>query len=122
MICGISKANIVVLVCSAKSGEFEKELKGQIYQHLVLSRCMGINNLIVAVNKIDTIGWTSDNCDVNAIGNYDNIKKKVSLLVKRLNFKTVEYVPISAYFGWNVVNPIYKYPSLLNIIENTQIS
>jgi len=121
MIYGTSKADIAVLICSAKTGEFEKGLKGQLYEHLVLSRCMGINSLIIGVNKIDMIGWNMEDHN-KAVETYNEIKLKISRLIKKLNFKNVEYVPISAFHGWNVVNGLGDEIPLLNRIENITIN
>lgn len=117
---GHNQFMVVVLVCSIKTGEFEKGLKGQIYEHLILSRCMGITDLIVAINKIDSIGWDEDHG--TALGIFNDTKNKIARIIKKLNFKSVNFVPISALNGWNVVHRMRGYESLLDIIENTNIT
>lgn len=116
MIYGTSRADVVVLICSAKTGELEKGLKGQTYEHLVLAKSIGINNLVVAINKIDLIDYPN----ITFVDKYLDIKNKISMLIKNLKFKNVFYVPISAYHGINIVKPIPNYSSLLDILVNTE--
>lgn len=121
MIYGTAKADVVVLICSAKTGEFEKGLRGQTYEHLILSRSMGIGNLIVAINKMDTVGkFTDGGLDDDGQKVYEDIKGKITAMIKKLRFKNVYFVPVSAFYGTNVVRPMAGYPSLFDTIENTK--
>jgi translation initiation factor 2 gamma subunit (eIF-2gamma) len=94
MISGSSHADIAILVLSARTGEYESSLKGQALQHTLIARGIGIQHLIVAINKIDTI-YNSDDVDFKI----DEIKKDFSQRIKKFKFKTVEFIPISAYNG-----------------------
>jgi len=96
MISGASYADIAVLVLSARTGEYESALKGQALQHTLIARGIGLQHLIVAVNKIDTIDGNDDNT-VNE--RLDYIKKDFTDKIKKFKFKSVEFVPISAYNG-----------------------
>lgn len=113
MIEGTSQADIAVLVCSAKKGELEKGLKGQTYEHLILAKSMGINTLIVAINKIDTLEEPWEN-------KYHEIKDKIAKLIKQLKYKNVHFVPISGYIGTNVVHSIDNYTSLMDTLINIE--
>lgn len=134
MILGASMADVVVLVCSARTGEFEKGLKGQLFEHLILSKCMGINNLIVAINKMDlaysstphpiesdrrspsSVDFVSWSQEV-----FDKITAEVSVIIKRLQYKQVHFVGMSALDGTNVVaRRNSDEPSLWDIITTSK--
>ncbi|MCX8147634.1 MAG: GTP-binding protein, partial [Candidatus Woesearchaeota archaeon] len=52
MITGASQADAAVLVCSAKDG-----IQQQTREHAFLAKVLGINQLIVAINKMDAVGY-----------------------------------------------------------------
>ncbi|MEM2229036.1 MAG: translation elongation factor EF-1 subunit alpha [Ignisphaera sp.] len=56
MITGASQADVAVLAVSAKKGEFEAGMspEGQTREHILLAKTMGIDNLIIAITKMDT--------------------------------------------------------------------
>lgn len=88
MIHGVSRADLGVLVCSARKGELEQGLRGQTYEHCLIAKGMGINKLIVAVNKMDCVDWN----DIE----YNRIVSVVSEKLKGLSFVSIEFVPVSA--------------------------
>jgi small GTP-binding protein len=92
MISGASYADIAVLVLSARTGEYESALKGQALQHTLIARGIGIQHLIVVINKIDTI---DDNINVRI----NEIEKDFTSRIKKFKFKTLNFIPISAYNG-----------------------
>ena len=94
MISGSSYADIAVLVLSARTGEYESSLKGQALQHTLIARGIGIQHLIIVINKIDTIN--------NFDEKIDEIKKDFLDRIKKFKFKSVEFIPISAYNGINI--------------------
>lgn len=96
MISGASHADIAVLVLSARTGEYESALKGQALQHTLIARGIGIQHLIVAINKIDTI----DNPDERI----NDIKEDFTNRIKKFKYKSIEFIPISAYNGKNIDN------------------
>lgn len=96
MISGASYADIAVLVLSARTGEYESALKGQALQHTLIARGIGIQHLIVAINKIDTI----DNPDETI----REIKQDFTNRIRKFKFKSIEFIPISAYNGKNIDN------------------
>lgn len=93
---GCSMADIAVVIISARKGEYEAGLKGQTIEHVVIARGMGISSLIVAVNKMDTIDW-----DMSI---YQKIKDNFTKKIKKLQFKEVIFIPVSAYSGENITN------------------
>lgn len=57
-----SQADACVLVVNATRGEFESgfDQGGQTREHALLVRALGISNIIVAVNKLDTVDWSKE--------------------------------------------------------------
>lgn len=117
MIKGASYANVAVLVVSAKKGEFESGMKGQTFEHLILARSMGISNLIVAINKMDhkSVNWSLEI--------FEKVKLNISKKLKCLKFSNVDYIPISAFNGDNVVIPKESsQETLLSLLTNIDVS
>jgi len=98
MVSGASNANVAVLVLSARTGEYESSLKGQALQHTLIARGIGIQHLIVAINKIDTIDESSLHKTINFI------QQDFTDRVKKFRFKTLKFIPLSAYEGINIID------------------
>jgi small GTP-binding protein len=114
MVCGSSFCNLGIVILSARKGEYESSLKGQTLEHVLIARGMGISSLIVCINKMDIINW---NMDV-----YNYIKNDFIEKIKKFRFKHIEFCPISAYTGENIVTAIHDtQKSLMDIIENIKI-
>jgi len=94
MVLGCSQANIALLILSARQGEYKSGLAGQTVEHCVIARGMGISTLVVAVNKMDTIDWDEET--------YQKLKKDFQKRISKYQFKSIKFVPISAYQGSNV--------------------
>lgn len=69
---------------------------GQTREHAVVARSMGIENIIVAVNKLDLIGWSRDR--------FEYISASVIQYLTEIGFKeeNITVVPISGLTGDNV--------------------
>jgi peptide chain release factor subunit 3 len=96
MISGVSQADIAVLNISAKTGEFESgfELDGQTKEHAIIAKTFGIDNMIVCINKMDTIKWDA--------ARYDYIKNTISKYLKKIGYKNFYLLPISGFEGFNI--------------------
>jgi elongation factor 1-alpha len=112
MITGASQADAAVLVVAAPDG-----VMAQTKEHVFLSRTLGINQLIVAVNKMDAAEYSEDR--------YNQVKQDVSQLLGMVGFKAdeVPFVPTSAFEGDNITKssentPWYNGPSLLDCLNN----
>jgi len=119
MIEAISKhpTDTAVVVLSARSNEFDSSFKnGQTKEDLLLTRATGHENLIIAINKIDTV----DEHDVSEKINY--IEQKIQSYVKHLKFKNVVICPVSAITGQGIsglLNAIEKYCDENTITSHT---
>ncbi|KAI0133528.1 hypothetical protein BJ170DRAFT_715580 [Xylariales sp. AK1849] len=98
MIAGASQADFAILVVDATTGAFESGLKGQTREHALLLRSMGVSRVIVAVNKLDTVGWSQER--------FDEITHQVSGFMSATGFqlKNISFVPVSGLLGDNLVN------------------
>ncbi|WP_135825175.1 translation elongation factor EF-1 subunit alpha [Halorussus ruber] len=92
MITGASQADNAVLVVGADDG-----VAPQTQEHVFLARTLGINELIVAVNKMDTVEYGETR--------YKEVVAEVRDLLDQVQFNTedAEFIPISALEGDNVV-------------------
>ncbi|XXG95976.1 hypothetical protein Hte_002253 [Hypoxylon texense] len=97
MIAGASQADFAILVVDATTGAFEAGLKGQTREHSLLLRSMGVSRIIVAINKLDTVGWSQ--------ARFDEISQQVSGFLSATGFqlKNVSFVPVSGLLGDNIV-------------------
>ncbi|KAL5015705.1 hypothetical protein ScPMuIL_005294 [Solemya velum] len=98
MITGAAQADVGILVVNATKGEFETgfESGGQTREHALLSRSLGISQLIIAVNKMDTVDWAQER--------YDDIVKKLGQFLKQVGYKEADFffVPCSGLSGENL--------------------
>jgi len=100
MIAGASQADVGVLIISARKGEFETgfERGGQTREHALLAKTLGVEKLIIAVNKMDdtSVQW--------AESRYTDIVTKLSPFLKTSGFKDDQlmFLPMSGLVGDNV--------------------
>ncbi|PVD22801.1 hypothetical protein C0Q70_16057 [Pomacea canaliculata] len=101
MITGAAQADVAILVINATRGEFETgfELGGQTREHALLARSLGVSQMIVAVNKMDTVDWDQLR--------YDEIVKKLRQYLKQVGFKEadISFIPCSGLAGENLAKP-----------------
>jgi elongation factor 1-alpha len=120
MITGASQADGAILVVSAKRGEFEAGIGpgGQTREHAFLAFTLGVNQLVVAVNKMDdpSVNWSE--------GRFNEVKNEVARLLRMVGYKVekVPFVPVSGWTGDNLVKPSdkmpwYKGPTLLEALD-----
>ncbi|MBS7637097.1 translation elongation factor EF-1 subunit alpha [Candidatus Bathyarchaeota archaeon] len=120
MITGASQADGAILFVSAKRGEFEAGIGpgGQTREHAFLAFTLGVNQLVVAVNKMDdpTVNWSQER--------YNEVKNEVSRMLKMVGYKVekVPFVPTSGWTGDNLVKPSdkmpwYKGPTLIEALD-----
>jgi len=101
MITGTSQADCAVLVVAAGVGEFEAGISkdGQTREHALLAFTLGVKQLIVAVNKMDSTEppFSKDR--------FEEIQKEVSGFIKKVGYDpaAVAFVPISGWHGDNML-------------------
>lgn len=99
MITGTSQADCAILIIASGVGEFEAGISkdGQTREHALLAFTLGVRQLIVAINKMDTCKWSEQR--------YEEIVKETSNFVKKVGFnpKTIPFVPISGWHGDNML-------------------
>ncbi|PIN85215.1 MAG: translation elongation factor EF-1 subunit alpha [Candidatus Diapherotrites archaeon CG11_big_fil_rev_8_21_14_0_20_37_9] len=112
MITGTSQADAAVLVVACKEGP-----QPQTKEHAFLSQVMGIKSLIVAVNKMDEVGY--DEAKFKEV--HDIMKKMLS----GIGYKEGQYqfIPISAWEGENIAKAAgkmawYKGPTLVGALDD----
>ena len=121
MITGASQADAAILVVSARKGEFEAGMsaEGQTREHLILAKTMGIDQIIVAVNKMDATEPPYSK------QRYEQIVAVLKKFMKGLGYKVDEipYIPVSAWTGENLIErspnmPWYNGPTLVEALDN----
>jgi elongation factor 1-alpha len=113
MITGTSQADAAVLLVEAPSG-----VMAQTKEHVWLSKTLGVEQMIIAINKMDatTPPWDEKR--------YKEVVEQISGLLKTVGYKTDEmlFVPVSAFTGDNAVEksdnmPWWKGPTMLGALD-----
>jgi elongation factor 1-alpha len=106
MITGTSQADCAILIVPAGTGEFEAGISkdGQTREHALLAYTLGVKQMIVAVNKMDSCKWNQDR--------YNEIVKEVSAYIKKVGYNpaAVPFVPISGWHGDNMIEESANMP------------
>ncbi|KAL8530126.1 hypothetical protein ACS0TY_007273 [Phlomoides rotata] len=125
MISGATQADAAILVVDASIGSFEAGIdatKGQTKEHAQLIRSFGVDQIIVAVNKMDVVEYSKQR--------FDFVKQKLGTFLRSCGFKesSISWVPVSVMENQNLVaNPSdarfswFKGPSLLDAIDSFQL-
>ena len=90
MVTGASTADVAVILIDARKG-----ILTQTKRHSYIVSLLGIEHVIVAINKMDLVDFSEDV--------YNNISAAYGELAKELNIKNTYYLPVSARDGDNVV-------------------
>lgn len=106
MITGTSQADCAILIIAGGIGEFEAGISkdGQTREHALLAYTLGVKQLIVAINKMDSVKWDESR--------FEEIVKETSNFIKKVGYnpKTVPFVPISGWNGDNMIEPSTNCP------------
>jgi bifunctional enzyme CysN/CysC len=114
MVTGASTAQLAVLLVDARKGVLP-----QTRRHSLICSLLGIRHVVLAVNKLDLLGFD------RAV--FDRIAEEYRRLAAELGFASLTVIPISARYGDNVTEhsartPWYKGPSLLDHLETIAIA
>ncbi|PIN80143.1 translation elongation factor EF-1 subunit alpha [Candidatus Woesearchaeota archaeon CG10_big_fil_rev_8_21_14_0_10_34_8] len=111
MITGAAQADVAFVVVAAGEG-----IMAQTKEHIFLSRTLGVGQLHVCVNKMDTVKYDE--------AKYTAVKVEVSKLLAQVGYKidAVKFIPISALQGDNVAKksenmPWYTGPTLMEQLD-----
>jgi sulfate adenylyltransferase subunit 1 len=113
MVTGASTANLALILIDARKGLVE-----QTYRHSFIASLLKIPHVIVCVNKMDLANYDE------AV--YEKIVEDYKAFSARLEVSDIQFVPISALVGDNVVNrsesmPWYQGATLLHMLESVHI-
>ena len=115
MITGASQADAAVLVLSCADG-----VQAQTKEHAYLAKVLGINQLIVGINKMDAVNYDRVK--------FEDAKASITNLLKTVGYDTskILVVPYSALAGDNVAAksekmPWYNGPTLLEALDTFQV-
>ena len=99
MISGAAQADTALLVVDASRGGFESGFGegGQTREHALLVRSFGVQQLVVAVNKLDAVGWDQ--------ARYDEICAQLQPFLIQAGFKEsrLTFIPCGAMSGENLI-------------------
>ncbi len=114
MATGASNANLAIILVDARLGVLP-----QSRRHARIAALLGIPHLVVAINKMDLVGFSQ--------GVFDAIRTEFESLARELDAGDLQFIPISALEGDNVVHrsqrtPWYSGPSLLQYLETVPIA
>ncbi|KAF7295814.1 hypothetical protein HMN09_01124300 [Mycena chlorophos] len=116
MITGTSQADCALLIITASAGDFETSISedGQTREHALLAFTLGVRQLIVAVNKMDTVKWSEDR--------FNEIVSATSNYLKKVGYKpkAIAFVPISGWHGDNMLEESTNMPWFTGWVKETK--
>jgi sulfate adenylyltransferase subunit 1 len=110
MVTAASTAHLAIILVDARKGVLTQTLR-----HSYIARRVGISRLVVAVNKMDLVGWSREV--------FERIEAEYRAFAEKLGIEDVRFIPISALGGDMVVErgarlAWYRGPTLLEILES----
>lgn len=124
MIMGAALADVGALVISARKGEFEAgfEKDGQTREHAQLAKSLGVQKLVIIVNKMDCDNWSKSR--------YDEIQKGLRPFLYKTGFveEDLIWIPIVGLSGDNINEPVnksvcnwYTGPTLIEALDDIKL-
>lgn len=113
MATGASNCELAIILIDARKG-----VQTQTRRHSFIASLLGIKHIIVAVNKMDLVDFNEDR--------FVEIQLQYREFARKLNIPNINFVPISALDGDNIVSrsersPWYKGKTLMEILETAEI-
>lgn len=114
MITGASNSQLIVILIDARQGVIE-----QTRRHSIIASLLKMKNVVVAINKMDLVDYSEEV--------YHDIKSQYEIVAQKLGLENVNYFPISAFHGDNIVDKSsktdwYKGSTLLDFLETVEIA
>ena len=113
MVTGASTANLAIILVDARKGVIE-----QTKRHAFIASLLGIPHVVVCVNKMDLVDYDQ--------ATFERIKKDFQGFASKLNVQDIQFIPISALHGDNVVRKSanmnwYMGTTLMYLLETIHI-
>ncbi len=114
MVTGASTADLAVILMDARKGVLV-----QTRRHSFLVSLIGIKNVVLAINKMDLVGYSQET--------FDKIVADYAAFAKQIGFENVLAIPISGLKGDNITEaststPWYKGPTLMHHLETVELA
>mgnify|MGYP001040010125 CR=1 FL=1 len=114
MVTGASTANLAIVLIDARNG-----VVTQSRRHAFIAALLGIRHIVVAINKMDLVGWSQEV--------FNKIVDNFTEFSAKLDVPDITFIPISALLGDNVTTPTthmpwYEGSSLLHHLETVHIA
>jgi bifunctional enzyme CysN/CysC len=114
MATGASTCQLAIILIDARHG-----VMSQTRRHSFIVSLLGIKHVVVAINKMDLVGYSQDT--------FEAIQRQYTGFVAKLDIPDVQFIPMSALKGDNVVEksaamPWYQGPPLLSHLETVHIA
>ncbi len=113
MVTGASNADLIIILIDARNGVIE-----QTKRHSIIASLLNIPHVMVAINKMDLVDFSQ--------ARFEEIKAEYQKVAEALELKNVEFIPISALKGDNIVDKStqmdwYRGVSLLERLETIEL-
>jgi bifunctional enzyme CysN/CysC len=113
MVTGASTADVAIVLIDVREG-----VKPQTKRHAFIAALLGVPHLVIAVNKMDLIGYSE--------AAFEEIRLEFENFARKLQVVDVRFIPLSALVGDNVVEPSKRMPwyqgqTLLAFLETVYI-
>ena len=114
MVTGASTCNLAIILIDARNG-----ISTQTLRHSFITALLGIKHIAVAINKMDLMDFSQDV--------FNRIRDEYMVFAGKLGMKDVQFLPLSALNGDNVVErsdktPWYDGPALMEYLETVPIA
>ncbi|BBA33649.1 bifunctional sulfate adenylyltransferase subunit 1/adenylylsulfate kinase [Methylocaldum marinum] len=114
MATGASTCDLAIILVDARHG-----VMTQTKRHSFIVSLLGIKHVVVAINKMDLVGYSSDV--------FERIRSDYLAFIEKLDIHDVRFIPLSALMGDNVVSrsgemPWYQGQALMELLDTIEIA
>lgn len=113
MVTGASNADLIIILVDARNGVIE-----QTRRHSIIASLLNIPHIVVAINKMDLVDYAEEK--------FQTIVSDYNKVAEALNLKDINFIPISALDGDNIVEASkkmdwYQGPTLMHLLETIEV-